>query len=33
MKKIDEIDIGMRDCRNVAFNKNGTIAVFVGFFE
>jgi hypothetical protein len=29
--KEDEIDLGMEDCFNVAFNGNGRIAVVVGY--
>jgi hypothetical protein len=30
LKKVHEIDLGMTDCRNVAFNGRGNIAIVVG---
>jgi hypothetical protein len=31
LKKEDEIELGMGDCRNVAFNEDGRILVVVGY--
>jgi hypothetical protein len=33
MMKVDEIDIGMKNCWNVAFNSIGSIAVVVELFN
>jgi hypothetical protein len=33
MLKEDEIDLATRECHNVAFNGNGTIAVVLGLYS